>query len=316
MLKKILLAIVLIVVGALAATGFYVWKQMQGVSPEALESKYMTPADRFVEVAGARVRVREEGAADAPPVILLHGFIYSLETWDGWAADLSRDYRVIRFDLLGHGLTGPDAEKRYSPAERAAFIGDFMDAMGIESAFIAGNSLGGLAAWRFAATDPERVKGLILVSPGAYSANGVTDTPVAPPKQMEVFLRTAPAAGVRASAGIVFADDSKITEKRLETLRDMMRRRGNGEAFVESIEEFVLPDPAADLAKIDAPTLILWGEQDVLIPVEQGRRLEAAIANARLVTYKGVGHVAQEEAPELSVEDAREFLAAVSEESS
>jgi pimeloyl-ACP methyl ester carboxylesterase len=314
-MKKLIGLLLALALLAVIGVGAFVWSEMQGVSPAELEAKYMTPADRFVDVAGARVRVREEGSPNAPPLILIHGFIYSLESWDGWATALASDYRVIRFDLAGHGLTGPDPQKRYSPAERAEFIGAVMDALKIDSAYLAGNSLGGLAAWKFAAAHPERAKGLILVSPGAYAANGVSDTPVAPPKAMEVFLRTAPEASVRTSAQIVFADDSKITEARLQVLRDMMRRRGNGQAFVDSINEFVLPDPTAELSRITAPTLILWGAEDMLIPVEQGARLEEAIANARLIVYDGVGHVAQEEDPQTTASDVAEFLDAVSGES-
>ncbi len=312
MIKNILLGLLAVVVFVAGAVGYYIWREGQGIDPAALEAKYMTPADRFVDVAGARVRVREEGPENAPPLILLHGFVVSLESWDGWAKSLSNDYRVIRFDLAGHGLTGPDPLKRYAPAERAAFIGDVMDALGVESAHIAGNSLGGLAAWRFAAMHPERVRGLILVSPGSYSVNGVSDTPAEAPQAMHVFLRTAPEAGIRISLQRIYGDDSKVTEERVILMREMMRRRGNGEAFIESIKEFTLPDPAPDLAKITAPTLLLWGAEDVLIPVEQGRQLETDIAGARLIVYEGVGHVAQEEAPEATARDVAEFLAALS----
>lgn len=310
MLNLLRIILVIAVVGGVVV-GFYIWRQTQGVSPATLEAKYMTPADRFVEISGARVRVREEGPKDAPPLVLLHGFSYSLETWDAWAKALSGRYRVIRYDLLGHGLTGPDAKKRYSPAARAAFIGDVLDALGLDSAYIGGNSLGGLAAWKFAAAHPERVRGLVLVSPAAYPTNGVGDNPVEPPKAMAVYLRTAPPAGVRASAGIVFADDSKVSAARLVVLRDMMRRRGNGEAMIESIRQFVLPDPTEDLAKITAPTLILWGSEDAVISVEQAAKLESAIKNARLIIYDGVGHASQEEAPDISARDAGVFLDAL-----
>ena len=310
MFKKIFLVLIALIVLGAGAFGYYVWNEAQGVAPETLEAKYMTPADRFVAVDGARVRVREEGPADAEPVILLHGFTYSLETWDAWAAELSKDHRVIRYDLLGHGLTGPDPQKRYAPAERAAFLGEVMTALNVERAHVAGNSLGGLAAWRFAADNPERVETLILVSPGAYSANGVADEPASPPPAMEAYLRTAPEAGVEASASIVFADAAKVSDARLALLRDMMRRRGNGAAYVESIEEFTLPDPTEDLARVTAPTLILWGEGDVVIPVEQGRRLVEDMPNAALITYPGVGHAAQEEAPEETIKDVKSFLSA------
>lgn len=309
--KKLLLALLVVIVLAGAAGALFYWKAAQGVPPEKLEANYMTPSDRFVDIDGARVRIREEGPPTATPVILLHGFIFSLESWDSWAQILAKDYRVIRYDLLGHGLTGPDPKERYAPQERAAFLGEVMDALEIHSAVIGGNSLGGLAAWRFAAANPDRIDALILVSPGAYSINNVTDQPVEVPAAMKAFLLTAPEAGVRSTAAFVYADDSKITGQRVKTLRDMMRRKGNGQAFVKSLEKFTLPDPTEDLARVAAPTLILWGEKDLLIPPEHGRRMESAISDARLITYPGVGHAAQEEAPAASAVDAISFIESV-----
>jgi pimeloyl-ACP methyl ester carboxylesterase len=313
-MTRILSILGLIALVALAAIAVALWSGTRGLSPSVLEAKYMSEADRFVDVAGLSVRVREEGPDEAPVLILMHGFIYSLETWDEWAAALSADYRVIRFDLAGHGLTGADPLERYAPDERAAFVGDVMNALHIEHAVIGGNSLGGLAAWRFAAKNPERVDGLILVDPGAYSINGVTETPVTPPEPVKLFLRTAPEAAVRASLGRVYADPRYITDDKVVLIRDMMRRRGNGEAFVKSIEEFTLPDPTAALASISSPTLILWGASDAMIPVEHGALMEAAMPNARLVLIDGAGHAPQEEASVRSAEEARRFLAALREE--
>lgn len=307
-MKKLLFAIlVLLGVSALIAGGFY-WQATKGVSASDLEAQYATSDDRFVVIGGARVRIREEGDPSAPPIVLIHGFTHSLETWDGWAEALKPDYRVIRYDLLGHGLTGPDPEKRYAPTERAAFLGDIFDALEIENAAVAGNSLGGLAAWRFASDNPDRVNALILISPGAYSLNGVGNEPAEIPAAMKAYLLTAPEAGVRASAGLIYADDSKITEARISVMRDMIRRKGNGEAMINSLEEFTLPDPSSALARIEAPTLILWGEGDILIPIEQGRKIELAIPHAQLIAYPGVGHAAQEEAPAQTVADAIAFL--------
>lgn len=313
-MTKIFSILGLMALVALAALAFKLWSGTRGLSPQALEARYMTAADRFVDVAGLSVRVREEGPEDAPALILMHGFIYSLETWDEWAAALSGEYRVIRFDLAGHGLTGPDRFARYAPDERAAFVGDFMNALGLDHAFIGGNSLGGLAAWRFAALSPERVDGLILVDPGAYSINGVTETPVEPPEPVKLFLRSAPEAAVKASLSRVYADPAFITDNKVALIRDMMRRRGNGEAFVRSIEEFTLPDPTATLASISAPTLIIWGASDAMIPAAHGTLMAAAMPNAQLVVIDGAGHAPQEEAGARTAEEARRFLAAVREE--
>ncbi len=308
MMKKLLVTILVLVVAGAAFFGVATWRASQGVASNALEAKYMTAADRFVMIDGARVRVREEGRADAPPLILIHGFTHSLETWDAWAEALGNNYRVIRYDLLGHGLTGPDPRERYAPTERAAFVGAIMDALDLDHAAIAGNSLGGLAAWRFASDNPARVDALILISSGAYPFNGAGDTPAEIPAGMKTYLLTAPEAGVRASAGYIYADDTKITDKRIEIMRDMIRRKGNGAAMIRSLEKFTLPDPTDALSLIETPTLILWGEGDIIIPISQGMQMQQAINDARLIAYPGVGHAAQEEAPDETLADAMVFL--------
>ena len=309
MFKRLIIALAaLSLLGGLAG-GYLAWRAQQTLAGSAAD--YLTPADRFLTVAGANVRVRIEGPEGAPPLILLHGFIYSLESFDAWAADLKRDHRVIRFDLLGHGLSGPDPQKRYSPQERAAFIGDLMDALGLERAIVGGNSLGGLAAWRFAAAAPDRVSALILVSPGAYPNQGVTDTPLSPPAPFALFLRNPTEAGVAFALQGVYADKSSLSPEGVRRTAVMMRRPGNGDAYVESIEEFSLPDPAPLLKTIAAPTLILWGAEDKVIPVGQGAAMAAAIPGAKLIVYPGVGHVAHEEASAQSIADVRAFLADV-----
>ncbi|WDI32345.1 alpha/beta hydrolase [Hyphococcus flavus] len=308
MIKKFFITLLLIILAGAGVFGVMTWRAAKGVPADDIDAKYMTSDDRIVEIAGAQVRVREQGPEDGHPVLLVHGFTHSLETWNNWTDALKSDYRVIRYDLLGHGLTGPDPLERYAPQERAAFIGDIMDALGLDSVVIAGNSLGGLAAWRFAAEQGDKVNGLILISAGAFPLNGVSDTPAEIPAAMKAYLLTAPEAGVRASAEIIYGDDSKITDGRVATMRDMIRREGNGQALIKSLEEFTLPDPAEALSSITAPTLILWGENDVIIPIEQGRRIEELIPNARLLSYPGVGHAAQEEAPEETVADAKAFL--------
>lgn len=307
-MKKFLFVILALLVIGAAVVGVFYWQATQGVSAAELEDKYVTGADRFVDISGARVRLREEGDPSAPPIVLIHGFTHSLETWNGWADALKSEYRVIRYDLLGHGLTGPDPKERYAPDERAKFLGEIFDALEIESAAIAGNSLGGLAAWRFASKYQDRVSALILISPGAFPLNGVSETPAEIPAAMKAYLLTAPEAGVRASAELIYADDSKITADRITVMRDMVRREGNGEALIKSLEEFTLPDPTGALSRITAPTLILWGEDDVLIPISQGRKIESVILNARLQSYQGVGHAAQEEAPRETVAEAIAFL--------
>ncbi|MCG8443161.1 MAG: alpha/beta fold hydrolase, partial [Caulobacterales bacterium] len=273
MLSRILAALAALLALAVAA----LWWDHRDLAPATVEARYLTASDQFVEARGLRTRVRMDGPADAPPLILVHGFAHSLETWEGWSDALSGTFRVIRFDLPGHGLTGPDPDERYAVADHAAFIGAVMDALGLERAHVGGNSLGGLAAWRFALAQPERVDRLVLVDAGGFSINGVTEHPVTVPAPMEALLRAAPRGGVRIIAEAALADPAKATPEMVARMRDMMRRKGNGGAMVRGLELFTLPEPSADLARIGAPTLVLWGAQDGLIPLEHGRRMAELI---------------------------------------
>jgi pimeloyl-ACP methyl ester carboxylesterase len=295
--KRLLVIAAVAVLLASAGFGFWAYNAASGIPAAELESVYVTADDRFVDIGGARVRVREQGPANAPVLLMLHGFTYSLESWDALAAAFDDEYRVIRYDLLGHGLTGPDPQERYSPFGRAAFAGEVMDALGIEEAAIFGNSLGGLAAWRFAADHPERVSALVLISPGAYAMNGISEEAAPVPPAVEAYLRTVPEAGLEKSLSAIYADPAAVTPERRKAIRDMMRREGAGEAFVRSLELFTLPDPDAELARIEVPTLIIWGREDAVISPQMGERMAETMPNAELVFLDGVGHVAHEEDP-------------------
>lgn len=306
MIKRILLGLVIVLVILAGLTWLNLSNAAKGIEPAELEARYMTEADRFVVVDGARVRVREEGPEGAPAIVLIHGFTHSLETWDAWADALKGESRVIRYDLLGHGLTGPDPAQRYSPAERAAFLGELLDALDVDSAVLAGNSLGGTIAWRFAALEPDRVEALVLVDPGLYDVAGVEDAPAEPPAPVAFFLRYSPRFMMTP---FIFADPEAVPAERVEEMQAMMRRRGNNQAFFDHLAEFTLPDPSAILAGLDAPVLLIWGEEDRLFPVEHGERAAATLPNAELVVIPGAGHAPHEEAPEASLAALRAFLA-------
>ncbi|MEM1103331.1 MAG: alpha/beta fold hydrolase [Pseudomonadota bacterium] len=291
---------------AVAAAAFVFTRSDPSLSADTLEARYFQTADSYVEIGAARLRVRREGEGDATPLILIHGFTFSLETWDAWAAALASDRPVIRYDLLGHGLTGPDPEKRYAIEERVEILRALLDALDVPRAHIGGNSLGGAIAWRFAAAYPEMVDRLVLVSPAAYALIGDGSEPAPIPAPMRYFLNNVPEAGVRASGRVLYTGDPP--EDRITTIGDLMRAPGNGAAFIDHLLEFTLPNPDDALTSIAAPTLIFWGEDDALIPLEHGERMAAAMPGATLVPLPGAGHLAHEEAAEATSSAAAEFL--------
>lgn len=257
---------------------------------------FVTDADQFIDVDGARLRVRSEGPTDAPVIMMLHGFTFSLETWDAFAEALAGDYRVVRYDLLGHGLSGPDAQRRYSPTERAAFLGTVMDALDIQEATLVGNSLGSLVAWRFASNAPERVRQLVLTAPVAYSINGVGDTPAPIPPFLSAYLQNPTEPAVRFSLSTLYGNPSLITADRVALALAMLAAPGNGEAAIHHLEEFTLPDPTALLNAIDIPTVLVWGTRDSMVDAAHFNRILSAVPNAQPIISEGTGHLPQEEA--------------------
>lgn len=135
----------------------------------ALESIY--PGD-YRTVDGVRLRLCDTGRRDAGAVILLHGFGSSLDTLEPWAQALSERYRVVRFDLPGFGLTGPDPTGDYTDAREMKILIDLMDQLGIIRASLIGNSLGGRIAWSFTAQHSDRVGRLVLISPDGFASPG------------------------------------------------------------------------------------------------------------------------------------------------
>lgn len=273
------------------------------------DTPYWGDADRWVMVDGVRARVRIEGPEEGPVVVMVHGFSFSLETWDHWAADLATDYRVVRMDLPGHALTGPDPQARYSVDQTVDFVEQMITALEIEQASLIGNSLGGLVSWKLAARRPDLVEKLVLLSPGGFSINGVTEDPVPVPMGISFYLTQAPQPMIAAATTGLFGDASRMTDEMARRVGDMMRFDGVGQALVERLEVFTLPDPTAALAEVEADTLILWGENDRMVPPEHGPRFAALIPSARLVSLPGLGHIPHEEDPAGTIGEVRAFLA-------
>lgn len=169
-MKLVLTLTAAVLLFAVLAAGLFLYTPDRPA--QALAALYVTPEDRFVEVLGVRLRVRMSGPQGAPAVILLHGFGASLETWEPWAKALSGRYRVIRFDLPGFGLTGPDPSGDYTDARSVEILAALMDELQLRQASLIGNSLGGKIAWNFAVAYPERLTRLVLISPDGFANSG------------------------------------------------------------------------------------------------------------------------------------------------
>lgn len=303
MLASVLGAISVLLVGAMT------WLYAPDKPRAELEAEYAAPPSQFLEVAGLRLHVRDTGPREAPALILLHGFGSSLQTWDQWAAALDTDYRLIRYDEPGFGLTGPDPSGNYSDTHSVAVLEALMNRLGLPHATIIGHSMGGRIAWRFAAAHPDRVDHLVLMAADGFSSPGMDygQTPKVP-AMMKLLPYVLPMPLLRASLKPAYGDPSVLTDAMATRYRDMLLAPGVRQAILDRVGQAVLVDPEPILRTITAPTLLIWGEADGMVPVSNASDYLRDIKGARLVSFPKLGHLTQEEAPAPTAAALRDFL--------
>jgi pimeloyl-ACP methyl ester carboxylesterase len=276
----------------------------------ALEARYLAAPGDMMDVAGTRLHVRQSGQADAPAVILLHGFGASLHSWEPWAEALSATHRVIRFDIPGFGLSPPDPGSDYSLARDIAVLEGLMDRLGLARAALVGHSMGGKIAWHFAAKRPDRVSHLVLVAPDGFAEPGKRygEAPAVGGslKLMTVFL---PRPVLRMTIAPAYANPARLDDVTLTRYHDMMLAPGARGAMLARLSQAVLEDPAPLLPRITAPVLLLWGEDDRMIPASHAADYMRFLPGAELVRIGGLGHVPHEEDPARSLPPVVAFLA-------
>jgi pimeloyl-ACP methyl ester carboxylesterase len=275
----------------------------------ALEALYAGAPSRFVNVLGLRVHVRDTGPRDAQALVMLHGFGSSLHTWEPWAKALEGRYRVIRMDLPGAGLTGADPSGDYSDERGTRIVAGLMDQLGVARAVLVGHSMGGRLAWRLAADEPARVDKLVLLAPDGFASPGFeygkAPEVTLPVRAMQYIL---PKPLVRMSLEPAYADPARMAPDTVDRYHDMMLAPQVRPALIARMQQMVLQPPTPWLQRITAPTLLLWGEKDAMIPVSHAQDYLRDIQGSLLVTLPGVGHLPQEEAPAASLPAVRAFL--------
>ncbi len=300
---------VLLVIALLAIAS--VWAPVKSVSE--LAARWAPPPSRFIALNGSSVHVRDEGPrSDTVPIVLVHGTSASLHTWDGWVAELRGTRRVIRFDLPGFGLTGPNAQQDYSLAEYTRVTLALLDTLGVSRFAIGGNSLGGEVAWHVAAAAPERVAALVLVDAVGYpivSQNVPLAFRMARTRGFEwLFSRVLPRSVVASSVRSVYGDPTLVTDSLIDRYFELSLREGNRASLPRRFAQAADGADSVLIAKLAVPTLILWGGRDGLIPPDHAGRFARDIVGSRIELFPELGHVPQEEAPARTVAVVRAFL--------
>ncbi len=273
------------------------------------EAKYVNEASRFMHIDGARIHYRDEGSG--PPILLLHANFSNLLGWDPWVEVLQKNHRVVRFDFTAFGLTGPDPGGDYSNARTLALTEKFIEAVQLKRFAIAGTSLGGGIAIRYAAKHPERIESMILLNPGVLEGRAMAQAGTTVPRAANVLEYITPRALPRYMLRSRAGDPSRITEEHIDRWYDGWLREGNRAAILARLRAYSSADVVDMIAAVRVPVLVLWGEANPQTPIEQAGELMAMLKAAptkRLITYPGVGHPALEEAGSLIAADVAAWL--------
>jgi pimeloyl-ACP methyl ester carboxylesterase len=283
---------------------------------ETLMTKYATADSKFKNIAGASVHYQDRGnKADSLPLVLIHGTGASLHTWEAWVQGIP-EKRVITLDLPAYGLTGPNITADYSTKKYVETVDSLLINLNIKRCIIGGNSLGGNVSWNYAVAHPEKIAKLILVDAAGYQMKS-TSVPIAfkiakIPVLNKLIKYLTPRFIIEKSILNVYADKTKVTDKLIDRYLDLTLREGNRSAFVErmaSQKNSTVLLNASDLIKtIKVPTLILWGAEDGLIPLESAEHFHEDLPNDTLVIMKNLGHVPMEEDPQSTLAVVQKFL--------
>ena len=274
-----------------------------------LERPYLQSPSDMVQVLDQRLHVRESGPKDAPAVLLIHGFGASLHTWEPWAQTLSQQLRVLRLDLPGSGLSPPDTGNDYSDTRSIALINALLDARGLPKVSLLGHSIGGRIAWTFAATEPQRVDKLVLLAPDGFASPGFEyGKPAQVPAAMGLMRWIAPRWLLRMTLEPGYFQLEALSEDNLSRYHDLMRAPDARAAMLARLQQTTLIEPQPLLQKISAPTLLVWGREDAMIPFANAADYQRDIANHKLLALEKMGHLAMEENPQLALPGVLQFL--------
>ncbi len=272
---------------------------------------YTNSNSQFMPLMGMQVHYRDEGNnKDSVPLVLIHGTSSSLNTFDSVVLLLKNNRRVITLDLPAFGITGPNPTNEYSFAYYSTFLDSFLTALHVQKCDIGGNSLGGGISWEFTVAHPEKVRKLILIDASGYpikNAKGSIGFKIASmPIINNLLLYITPKSLVRASLKGIYYDQNRVTDAQVDRFHDMAISKGNRAALLSMFKKGRKHNDSL-IATITKPTLIIWGEKDGLIPVENAYLFEKNIKGSKLVVLKNIGHVPMEEAPTKVAELIRSF---------
>lgn len=309
-IKRLLLTVLMLALGLLLFV-FVSWEPDRQLGE--LLPRWGDAPSTFVELDGMQVHVRDTGPRDDPqPIVILHMRAGSLHAFDQWQRTLSKNRRVVAFDLPGFGLTGPNKDGNYKLEAYTRFLLRFLDTLEIRRVVLAGHALGGEIAWRTAVLAPDRVSRLILIDADGYQLSPLSQPVAFQIAQIRALRwiseRVLPKWVVSSSLHNLYGNPDMVTADMVDRVFELNLRVGNRRALFQFMDQQESGSQQHLIRRVSQPTLVLWGEQDRLVPAEFAYRFCQDISDCTLVRFPTLGHKPHEEAPQESIQPVLRFL--------
>ena len=271
---------------------------------EELKRRYGLHPSQFITLSnGVNVHLRDEGDSGAPPIVLLHGHSEDLYTWDQLVKHLIGSFRVIRFDLRRHGLTGPAPDNEYNIESYVSDLSMVIKHLEIDSFILVGHSMGGRISIKYTIANQEKVNGLILLSASGAPRKENTPQPMAlklmrNPLGRFLLKRIWSRNLAKKSLVDMVFDESSITDQEIDRMWEFSKYPGSMDAmfreFADTWEDF----KPTEIGKIVTNSLLIWGEEDTICPESMGRWYDSQLTNSTMVGLPNIGHNPQFECPD------------------
>lgn len=271
---------------------------------------------RLVPTAAGRVYAVDRGPAhgERPPLVLLHGLLVTHHAFRAILDPLAVDRRVIALDLPGCGESDrpdPDDADGYALPWLAERVHEVLGALGVQQCDLLAHSLGGAVAVELVTRVPALVRRLVLVDAVVFPMELPLEGRMALLPRLGPYLwkQLYRRSELRRHLQRVLSTPELLDERAVDVYWDRLGRDGGREAAYAMLQQMTRLEPLRErLPKVQAPTLVVWGDRDALMPVDTGERLAKLVPGARLVVVEGCGHAVPEERPEALVELVRGFL--------
>ena len=304
---------ILAVIIALLVIAFVIFRTPD-TDPAEMRAKYGSEPSQFVELDnGLTVHLRDEGPREAPVIVLLHGTNSDLHIWQGWADGLKDQYRVIRYDQRGHGLTGPAPDDAYLVQDFGSDLQAVVQALGVEQFVLVGHSMGGWISAGYALDHQTQLAGLVLIDASGSPVKNEGPVPIGFRIARTPIVRDAakhfmPRSIFEKSMSQSISNQEIATESEIDRYWELNRYPGNRDATMKRFATERREYSAEEIAGLEMPALVMWGEEDSLIPLAAGEWYDEKLPNSTLVTYPAIGHIPQQENAAQSVSDLRAWL--------